>query len=89
MKEVNKEFTKLKRHKLKTCFAFKAKTTIFVLQPQGPNQKKKKEHLHINVVMKSNALTVIKSILEKLGEEFLELMSGSKNTLDKITARTF
>ena len=33
------KFKKLKKHKLKTRFAFKAKD-IFVLQPQGSNQKR-------------------------------------------------
>ena len=76
---LNKEFKKLKRNNLKTRFAFKAKRLSSCSNLKNP----------IMLLMKSNALTVIKSILEKLGEEFSELKSGSKNTLDKITARTF
>ena len=84
VKEINKEFKKLKRRNLKTRFAFKAKRLSSCSNLTDPIKK----NTFIMLFMKSNALTDCdkKYIMEKLGEE---LKSSSKNTLDKITAHTF
>ena len=73
-----KSLKSLKDTTWKHVSLFKAKR-LFVPQPQESN----------NVVNEIECPDCDKKLLEKLGEEFSELKSGSKNTLDNITARTF